>query len=225
MKKKLPNEGWPFHSKNEGYFEKITEYIRVIKEKWPTIECIPPLPQFGDTGHNKMIGFGAPFGADAFDENVLEPDMEMSCFINFFWIDMYFNPLPHVPLDHYRVLDLAATTTAKPGLMKGGPAVVHTNCVHGAKMSVGNLVMLSPIEMPHSILHNIYTAIMNGAQESELARWMRVLLSYPVVLVKRPTADEKFAEANSLRGDFENVAKNVVFTVRQLAYNIHGLKK
>ena len=41
----------------------------------------------------------------------------------------------------------------------------------------------------------------------------------------RPTADEKFAEANSLRGDFENVAKNVVFTVRQLAYNVHGLRK
>merc|ERR1712217_957911 len=108
--------------------------------------------------------------------------------------------------------------------MKGGPMVLHTNCVHGEQMSAGNLVMLSPCEMPHSILHNVATAILNGAQESELARWMRVLLSYPVVLVKRPTADEKFAEANSLRGDFENVAKNVVFTVRQLAYNIHGLK-
>lgn len=149
----------------------------------------------------------------------------MSCFFNIFWIDMYYNPLPHVPLDHFRVLDLAATTTAKPGLVKGGPITLHISCVHGEQVSAGGHVMLSPCEMPHSVLHNAADAIKTGAPESELTRWLKVLLSYPVVLVKRPTPDEKFAEANSLRGDFENVAKNVVFTTRQLSYNIHGFKK
>ena len=111
----------------------------------------------GGTGYNKMIGFGAPFSPDAFD--------------------MYFNPLPRVPLDPFRVLDLAAATTAKPGLMKGGPMVLHANCVHGEQTSAGNLVMLKPCEMPHSILHNVATAILNGAQESELARRTGVLPS------------------------------------------------
>ena len=47
---------------------KVVNYIRVIKEKWPTIECNAPLPQSGDTGYNKMIGFGAPFSPAKIDD-------------------------------------------------------------------------------------------------------------------------------------------------------------
>ena len=94
--------------------------------------------------------------------------------------------------------------------------------MHGTDVPKGGLLRLSPCELAHSILHNVAKAIRTNQPEHVMKKWLRVLLSFPVILVRKQTEDLKWAEANSLRGDFQDIAASVVFTTRQFIYCIYG---
>ena len=54
--------------------------------------------------------------------------------------------------------------------------------------------------------------------------WLRVLLSSPIVFIRRVIYDDKYAEANSLREDILGTGAAVEETIRQLCLNISGFK-
>eukprot|EP00973_Karenia_brevis_P044247 6131022-Karenia_brevis.AAC.1 len=60
---------------NEVYLKQVMDNVNVILGKWPTIVSISPLPISGDTGHDKMIGYGVPFSHEVYDVQVKEPEL------------------------------------------------------------------------------------------------------------------------------------------------------
>ena len=109
-------------AKNAGYLVKLQTAITTIKNKWPDIQMLEALPTSGDTGHEGMVGFIAPFNPAAYDQMFVKSDdgdtpgpvSDYMCGVNFLWQDMLQSVLSYVPIYEARVQGLQKKHHAWP---------------------------------------------------------------------------------------------------------------
>ena len=76
-------------TQNGEYLNKLQVALNAIRNLWPDIASLDALPTSGDTGHDGMVGFLAPFNPAADDAKFKdiadgEEPGEYMCGINFF---------------------------------------------------------------------------------------------------------------------------------------------
>lgn len=206
---------------NRPYLADVSAAILTIQGFWPGIQTAAPLPLTSADGG--MTGFVAPFDDAAFDAQFQADGMQLqyTCGINLFWLNPLLSVTPFVPITKSRVLRQAATLT--PGVFQ--PALVaHASWERAAQMPRGAILRVSPDELVHSLIFKVAERIEANASTSELDQWQRTLLSMPCCFKRFDTDDARYAESNSIRNEIGGVAKLIVFSARQVVYNIWGFK-
>ena len=216
-------------AKNAGYLLKLQTAITTIKNTWPDIQMLEALPTSGDTGHEGMVGFIAPFNPAAYDQMFVKSDdgdtpgpvSDYMCGVNFFWQNMLQSVLSYVPIYETRVQELQKNIT--PGLFKFG-IVLCASFPTASQLPRGDCLRVSPDEWAHAIVFKIAERLDAGAGDSEMKEWKRAVLSTPCTWKRLDTEDERYAEANSLRLDIAGKSRAVVHTPRQMVFNVYGFK-
>ena len=208
---------------------KLQTAITTIKNTWPDIQMLEALPTSGDTGHEGMVGFIAPFNPAAYDQMFVKSDdgdtpgpvSDYMCGVNFFWQNMLQSVLSYVPIYETRVQELQKNITI--GLFKFG-IVLCASFPTASQLPRGDCLRVSPDEWAHAIVFKIAERLDAGAGDSEMKEWKRAVLSTPCTWKRLDTEDERYAEANSLRLDIAGKSRAVVHTPRQMVFNVYGFK-
>ena len=154
----------------------------VIQDTWPNINTIDRLPESGNSGHEKMNGFMAPFCPAMYDKRYAEGSaISYTCGLNFVWHDPLVSPMPWVPLYKSRVMELVKDLA--PGQFTHGLVLV-ANFSKGTNLSRGGCIRVGPDEWAHGVIFKIAERLQAGASDEERKGWTRSLLSCPG-LVKR----------------------------------------
>lgn len=211
---------------NGAYLKHVMDDVNTIKGEWPTIAELDPLPVADNSGFLGLFGFGPPFMSAVFDARVQDKDFELSTFINVFWQDMYRSLLiSMVPLYRERVIEYARNHLLSPNVLKHS-IYLNTDFSSGEDLPRGSIMRLSPDVPVHALLFRVAEVIRAADSTPSVKQaWLRVLLSVPVVFVKRPDFDSQYAEVNSLREDILGTGEAVAETTRQTCFNISGFKK
>ena len=174
-------------SVNTEYMAFVEDDINTILKKYPTLPDIPPLPVSGDSGFQKLTGFGAPFNPDEFDAKVAEDNFTYSCFINFFRLNLRSPLLPYVPMYRERVTDYANTTLKNPTRLK--EITLLNSMTHGAQYPTTSFMVISPLEVPHALLARFAECIRTNADDAVLQEWLRIILSTQVAIRRMVDTD------------------------------------
>ena len=164
----------------------------------------------------------APFDVAAYTAGRKTLNYEGKCGVNLLWSNPVHSVTPFVPLYIERVLDQAAAVN--PGLQKTELTLL-ANFATGEQLPRGSLIRISPEEPVHAFLFKVAERLSLPCDDQEKEAWKRTILSYPAKFIRIDTDDLIFAEAQSLRLDAGNHARLVMFTVRQLCYNVYGFKR
>ena len=207
---------------NRDYLTEVSKAVLAIQKRWPGIEARPPLPLVPDQGG--LAGFIAPYDATVYDRQLHNDgaNLQYSCGVNIFWLNPLLSVTPFVPITKTRVLQQAAKIT--PGLVKH-QLTAHASWDSGANIPRGSVLQVSPNEMQHALLFRVMNRLEEGCDEAEAQMWLRTLLSVPCIFKKLDSDDAKYAENNSIRIEIGGTAKLVVFSARQVIYNVWGFKK
>ena len=208
---------------NEKYHAKLMECLNIIVETYPNIVLFDPLPEVGDTGFHKLLGVGAPYNGDHYNARFLA-GQEYSTHINFLWQNIVNCVLPYVPLYWERTVEYADCHLRTPCVPTTSSLVILADFGDGNQIQKGQLTAVSPCETRHAFVYRVSERIKSGASNTELDKWLGLLLSYPVIFKKITSDDEKYSEANSLREDVSGAARAVTLSARQLIHNIAGFK-
>ena len=215
---------YAMHEVNKDYYVNVIKDVQIIKEKWPTITSLSPLPMSGDDGFLGLAGFGEPFDTTTFNARVADAEFAYQCHVNAMWFDPLRSVLNFVPLYWERVMEFAQDNLKDPILTRF-PITVQTDFSQGVDLPKGALLRISPCETYHALLHRVATVVANPqSTESDMRLWLRVLLSFPVIFKKFKDDDARYAEANSLREDATTLSRAVRLSCRQFVRNIIGFK-
>ena len=167
---------------NSQYHAKVMESLRVITTAYPTLELQDPLPKTGDSGFMNLVGHGAPFNGDAYNERFLG-DQPYSTHINFLHQMLCSSVIPYLPLYWERVDEYSEHHLAKPAIPTTRLTLL-ADFGDGINFPRGRITRVSPCEPQHALLLRFANRIKAGAPAGELQEWIRLILSYPVVFMK-----------------------------------------
>ena len=153
-------------NENLAFLNVISDAMNVIKDKWPNIEEMDPLPEIGDNHELKMCGYMAPFNPQSYNEKRKSTEnLEYTAGINFFWQNILQSVMPWVPEILEQVQAFSDTIT--PGLLKHS-IILNATFKDGDNIPRGNILRISPDEYPHAV-------VLKLAKVIELARRMQIL--------------------------------------------------
>ena len=211
----------PTEGINACYFQKLMAALDAILTNFGDLAAVDALPMDG-SGHLGLSGFLEPYSAENYDATY-GPNMEYSCGFNFMKHNILRSPLPFVRIYIERVMELAAVLV--PGLAKFS-LVLHAAHSKGDAIASADLIRYSPDEHCHAVIFKVAERSQApDCTDEEKEAWLRMLLSFPTTFKRLDTKDEKFAEANSGRFDFANLARAATLTARQTCYNINGFNQ
>lgn len=146
---------------------------------------------------------------------------------NIFWVSMVRSMSPNMPMSLKRVRDLQENFYSSPAPFKG---MIHVH-LEGADDAVGdipvkggNLLCLSPEELPHAFLLAVADAVTSGQSEEVLEQWKKYAKSVCLHFEKGGSPQDLYWTAFNLRESLVSTNNTVQRTAMQRAVEVFELR-
>ena len=141
--------------------------------------------------------------------------------VNLFWVDLFGNVTPSVPLSLKRAKAWAEVFFHDgPRHLKDVVEIAVSHHDYDLDACKGKWALLSPAEQIHGILLHLAGRVDSGAEDSELRAWKRVLLSTPAMVQVVAGDKEMYWASYEARQHIVQNSDSFKRTARQMAYEV-----
>ena len=219
---------------NDAYYSEVAGALNTVLEFFGfNLLQEDPLPLIS-ADPNALTGIVAPYAEDVYDQKMMEHEagiqLNYTCGLNFFWLDILGSLAPHIPQYVNRVYELKDQLICREsdGPCKQYDHHVLASWTKGSLIPKGRIQTLSPDELAHATVLAVAELISSGklrtTKSKEGQAWLKQLLSTPVSFQKCDTADERFVAMQNNRQFLVGTGLSVQITVRQLIYCLVGYR-